>query len=436
MSFMGTRPVACLAAAGAALAITAGASAAAGNLDPSFGTGGHVTTDFSGSGSFDIGEAIAVQQDGRSVVAGYTDAKGTYDFALSRYNLDGSLDTTFGTGGLVETDLSGTGSADFADSLALQRDGKLVVVGTTYAHYGDFAGKAAIARYDVNGSLDPTFGNGGIVTTDFGSGGFAFGDGVAIEPGGKIVVAGNTMGANFTRDFAVARFKPDGSLDTSFGSNGVTTTDFGGNEVPTAIAVEPGGIVLAGQSSTISGLAFALARYKVNGKLDQTFGSGGMVTEPADVPSDTALGIEHGEIVMAGSSQTGTDEDFTLFRFTRHGQLDTSFGTGGKATTGFTSGSADRPTGLAIQPNGQIVVGGYTFTPSSTTPSRFALARFNADGTLDGTFGAGGKVTTAFGSDDANANALALQADGMIVAAGSAAAGGNVDIALARYQGS
>ncbi|RNL73939.1 hypothetical protein EBF04_29975 [Streptomyces sp. I6] len=171
-----------------------------GTLDAAFGTGGLVTTDF-GPGSFDQASGVAVQADGKIVAAGLSDTGGLGDFALARYNTNGTLDAAFGTGGLVTTDFGG--STDQAFGVVLQADGKIVAAGSsTTGGTDDFA----LARYDTNGTLDATFGTGGLVTTDFGPGSFDQAFGVAVQADGKIVAAGlsDTGG---TDDFALARYE-------------------------------------------------------------------------------------------------------------------------------------------------------------------------------------------------------------------------------------
>src|SRR5262245_34666415 len=189
-----------------------------GTLDASFGTGGKVTTDFADAGD-GVG-AIAVQPDGKLVAAGAATINGQADFALARYNRDGTLDTSFGRGGQVTTDFGGR--YEGAGSVALQWDGKIVVAGgSVIGFYDNFA----LARYGSDGTLDTTSGSDGKVVTNFGEVS-AHADSVAVQPDGKIVVAGyaNIDGGE---DFALVRYNSNGSLDTSFGSGGKVVTDFG-----------------------------------------------------------------------------------------------------------------------------------------------------------------------------------------------------------------
>ncbi|MFF1594116.1 calcium-binding protein [Streptomyces sp. NPDC058286] len=394
------------------------ALAAPGDLDPSFGTGGKVTTDF---GGFDGAQAMAVQADGKIIAAGDTVPSGsTFHFALARYNTDGSLDTSFGTGGKVTTDFDTGG----ASSVAIQADGKIVAAGNAGAvgSSSDFA----LARYNTDGSLDASFGTGGKVTTDFGGADGA--NGVALQADGKIIAAGLAVG-----DFGLARYNTDGSLDTGFGAGGKVTTGFDSGGAADDVALQADGkIVAAGSVGSPDG-DFAVVRYNTDGSLDTGFGTGGKVTTDLGSRAE-ARGVAiqaDGKIVAAGS--VGTDGDFAVVRYNTDGSLDTGFGTGGKVTTNL--GDHDIAQDVAVQANGQIVVAGQT--GGGGTAVNFALARYNTDGSLDTGFGTGGKVITDFGGFD-GATAVALQADGKIIAAGVNAIPGDEasnDFALVRYEG-
>src|SRR6266536_426685 len=335
-------------------AVLPGAAVAApGDLDPSFGSSGKVTTDFGGS---DAASAVAIQTDGRIVAAGRS---GSGDFALARYNVDGSLDPTFGSSGMVMTDFGGS---DAASAVAIQPDGRIVTAGRSGS--GDFA----LARYNADGSLDPSFGSGGKVTTDFG--GFDLALGVALQSDAKIVAAGQG-GSSF--DFALARYNADGSLDTSFGSGGIVTTDFGfGSGFGGALAIQSDGkIVAAGRA----GSDFVVARYNGDCSPDASFGSGGIVTTDfGGLLFDAAFAValqSNGKIVVAGSA-LGTSADFALARYTTDGNLDASFGSGGKVTTDF--GGFDVASGVALQADGKIIAAG-----QGGSGSDFALARYQGD---------------------------------------------------------
>jgi uncharacterized delta-60 repeat protein len=222
-----------------------------GSLDPTFGAGGKVTTHF--SGPYDEAYALILQPDGKLVAAGYSYTGGNSDFALARYNPNGTLDPTFGTGGTVTTDLGSP--YDSARALALQSDGKLVVAG-----YMDGTSQSAfaLARYNPNGTLDPTFGTGGVVVdADSGDGAFA----LVLQPNNKLVAAGFSY-AQGTQDFALARYNPNGTLDPTFGTAGTVTTDFGSEDGARALILQPDGkLVAAGWADAAGDYDFGLARY-------------------------------------------------------------------------------------------------------------------------------------------------------------------------------
>src|SRR5262245_31161308 len=243
--------------------------AAAGSLDPTFGSGGRALTDFS-SGSTDDALAIAIQpSDGKIVVVGMSDANdnGDFDFAVSRYNTDGTLDTSFGTGGIVLTDFA-DGSDDEAFGVAIQpADGKIVVVGLS-----DFS--IAVARYSPDGTLDASFGKDhtGKVTTNFTADSTDLAVAVSIQPAdGKIIVAGRTD-ANFTDQFALVRYNPDGTPDKSFNSDGKIIVPWfspNSSDDATAVAIPSDGkIVVVGTTTDANGSnQLALVRYRPTGTL-------------------------------------------------------------------------------------------------------------------------------------------------------------------------
>jgi uncharacterized delta-60 repeat protein len=243
---------------------------------------------------------------------------------------------------------------------------------------------------------------GAPVTTTFGPRTDDEADALAIQPDGKIVVAGYTTTGGDDSEFALARYTVNGTLDRAFGTGGKVTTAFGSAGAK-AVALQPDGKIVAAGQVLVNrpDFDFALARFDANGALDQTFGSGGKVTttfgSTADFVDAVALQPD-GRIVAAGSTGTSQQRDdvFALTRYTPDGTLDSSFGDGG--TTGFVTQSQNLAQSVLVQPDGKIVVAGDSLVYSRPGPSDFALARYNADGTLDESFGSGGKVTTTFGS--------------------------------------
>jgi uncharacterized delta-60 repeat protein len=398
------------------------------DLDTGFGTAGKVTTDFGGRN--DLGQSVVVQSDGKIVVAGNSFNGSNDDFALVRYNADGALDSSFGTGGKVVTDFGGFDDA--GNSAVVQSDGKIVVAGFASGSNLDFA----LVRYNADGTLDGSFGTGGKVTTDLG-GYNDVADRVALQSDGKIVVAGDSFnGTNSNYDFALVRYNADGTLDSSFGTGGKVTTDFSTSQDygRSVVLQSDGKIVVAGYSGAYPVSDIALVRYTAAGALDSSFGTGGkVITDFAgfdDVGYSVALQSD-GKILVAGYSLTSY-YDSALVRYNADGTLDSGFGTGGKVTTDFGSFD-DLGLSVAVQADGKIVVAGYSSIASNT--EGFALARYTTGGALDTRFGTGGKVITGFGSSHDVGRGLVLQSDGKIVVAGYSGSTPNYDFALVRYLG-
>jgi uncharacterized delta-60 repeat protein len=383
------------------------------------------------SSSDDQAYALALQPDGKLVAAGYSDNGSTYAIELARYNRNGSLDTSFNGTGKVTTAIGS--SDDEAYALALQPDGKVVAAGYSYngAHYD-----LALVRYKPDGSLDTSFNGTGKVTTAFGSNDSGA-NALVVQPDGKLVAAGwSHNGSNY--DFALTRYNPDGSLDTSFNGTGKVTTPIGaGWDSANALVLQPDGkLVAAGISHKGSDYDVALARYNADGSLDTSFNGTGKVTTAIGAGSDSANALvlqPDGKLIAGGYSYqgSGTNNDAALVRFNPNGSLDTSFNGSGKVTTPI--GSADNAAyALALQPDGKLLAAGRSWSGSSYD---FALARYNSNGSLDTSFNGSGKVTTAMGAGSDNANAIALQPDGKPVVAGYSHNGSKFDFALARYVG-
>jgi len=411
------------------LAAAGPAAAAPGQLDPSFGGDGKVTTDFNSQAG---ANALALQ-DGKLVAAGFGWNGSTVDFALARYRQDGTLDRSFGTGGRVTTDF---GAGEQATALVVQPDGKLVAAGFAS---NDTGGDFALARYRPNGTLDPTFGTGGKVTTDF-AGGADGAMALVVQADGKLVVAGSaTVGTN--GNFALARLRPNGTLDPTFGTGGIVIVDIGGSfDQINALVAKDGRVVAAGFTfaDDFASGNFALARFRPNGTLDPTFGTGGTVTTDVAGSFDEAdaLILQDGKLIAGGTSFTGTTSDFALARYRSNGTLDPTFGTGGTVTTdisGGVLGGDDLINALVIQ-DGRLVAAGFAFTGESSTGFDFALARYRLDGTLDPAFGTGGKVTTDFGRGEDRAEALVAQDDRLVAAGSTIGASAGQRFALARYR--
>jgi uncharacterized delta-60 repeat protein len=423
--------------------LAAPARAADGDLDPAFGHAGQLLTDF--DKSTDIAHAVTMQPDGKIVVVGATYRNNDFsseDFAIARYNANGTLDDTFGTKGRVTLDFPGL--AAVASSVVVQRDGKIVVGGGAFPMFV-FLGNFKIARFNPDGTLDASFGQAGIVTSTFpGQGSFA--SALALQPDGRIIAAGTDY-VNFSgdsssnTDFALARYNTDGSPDPSFGGTGQVTTDFNGfNDDAFSVLVQPDGRIVAVGSalSQLTFYDFAAARYLANGALDASFGSGGKVTTDfGDQGMDQARSAvlqPDGRIVAAGMavSLDGASSNFAVARYKANGAIDKTFSGDGRMQIDFGS-CCQSAHSVLLQRDGRIVVVGYPDSESSD--SDFTLARLNPNGSLDSSFGNGGRVRTSFGDLNGGANGATLQADGKIVAAGFQATNTpkSAQFAVARY---
>ncbi|GKS68322.1 hypothetical protein W03_03260 [Nitrosomonas sp. PY1] len=388
------------------------------NEGPTFTVGrGIVTTDVLFS---ETGEDVVVQPDGKILVVGTSGSPTA--MIVTRYNSDGSLDTSFGGGDGIYS-LPAAVQQE-GNALTLQTDGKILLAGYSYpASQGDFL----LVRLNADGSPDASFGGGdGIVTTDISSDDTA--TTVVVQGDGKILVGGYTNGAGV--DFMVARYQADGSLDTSFGSNGIVTTSFGGSASDTInhMIVQPDGkIVVAGGGGNYD---LMIVRYNSDGSLDTSFGTGGQVATNVNilnVESFTGLVIQSdGKLVACGYS----GNEMVLARYNTDGSPDTSLGGTGIVVTTLGPG-AGSGCGLALQSDGKMVAVGYTDTGSNND---VAVVRYNSDGTLDTSFGGGdGVVTTAIGSGEDEGLAVAIQSDGKIVVSGKSWNGTDYDIVLLRY---
>lgn len=342
-----------------------------GELDPSFGEGGVVTMNV--MGNWDVGRDLVIQRDGNIVVAG----GGYSQVYLVRFHHDGSLDTSFGAGGSVQIPLGGSPGA-----IALQADGKIVYAGS--------AGHFAMARYHHDGTLDPTFGTNGTVTTDI-AGDSDSATTVGIQADGKIVVAGWVQPPNnpsFYTDVALVRYNPDGSLDTSFGTDGTVVTSFGTYDGAYDLAIAPDGkIVVAGRADMFYLL---VARYTSEGRLDPTFGDGGKVVSRLLYGEDDAsLLIQADGKILAAGKTDGNEPGyaFAVARYHPDGRLDTSFGNSGLVATDM--GGDEEIREIVLQPDGRIVAFGKTHVDYN---SYLALARYENSVTATLDFNANGEV--------------------------------------------
>ena len=394
-----------------------------GSLDSSFGGEGKMTADF--DGGVELAMSVAIQPDGKIVAAGYIDRLSNDDFALLRVTADGTLDEAFDEDGWQVTDFGG--GEDTGYSLLRQADGKLLLVGTAGGPASDFAA----ARYSVDGSLDTSFSGDGMLLSDlFGSDDDAYA--AVLQPDGKIVVVGSSWGWNF--DISLARFNPDGSLDPTFAGDGRVVTDLGGtNEYGQAVALQADGkILVAGYrcADSYNERDFFLLRYLADGSLDTSFNGIGIVLTDFGGGDDSAHAMvvqSDGKIIVVGDTYDSF-HSFALARYNPDGSLDATFNGDGMVITDFPDSGA-YGLSVALQADGKIVMGGYV----SNLGMDFALARYNADGSLDITFDADGMLTTDFYGYSDFCESVLIQPDGKILAGGASDNPSNDDFALARY---
>lgn len=475
-------------------------------LDTTFGNGGRVITFIGATNS--VANAVRVQSDGKIIVAGGCDnAIGITDIALARYNLDGTLDSSFGTNGngIVISRFHNGPANQTINAMILQTDGKIVVGGNFQEIFFNGTSGMLVGRYNTNGVLDSTFGNNGVVEVSPLGGEVAYA--LMIQSDSKIVAAGSG-----NSEFFLTRYLTNGILDTTFNGSGYVYTPvgqyysfFGGYAGAYAVATQfgdqtiqnPDRIVAVGQATVGLGTAgIALVRYNLNGTLDTTFGTGGLVTNSFATESFsqsygkgvaiTGFLAQPRKITVGGyfSSPSSNADYFALARFNANGTFDTTFGTNGKAVYSFTPGGdqahamgflnsqpllvgyskvtpsqnvfsaarftstgvvdtnfgtrgivnadtdlAARARAVVVQGDGKVVAVG---SAGTVTNSVFALARYNTDGAMDATFGTNGRALFALSAGDSQANAVALQSDGKIVAAGYANITGSNNFALLR----
>lgn len=413
-------------------------AAQAGSLDPSFGTGGKVNTDLMGKN--DLATAIAMQADGKIVVAGTGENGFNNNFAVVRYKHDGKVDSSFGTSGRVMTEVAIGSIPCHVQTVLVQPDGKILLTGFTDNSVDvDFVA----IRYMPDGTLDAGFGTGGKVANTTATG-YAMHGSSVLQPDGKILVCGTVMTAT-DADYAVVRYKSDGALDSSFNGTGIAVYSNSSvqSEMCMAIKLQPDGkIVLGGYSGTpgVFGWHFTVIRLNADGTPDLTFGVSGRQTIPIADAFDNGMSLAlqpDGKIIVAGYTSTvaAPKNNFSMARFLANGSADASFGIGGKVITAI-GASDDYARAVSVQMDGKIVLAGQTVASSRLD---FAIVRYNSDGALDTSFNATGKVITDVSMEgrDNMANDMVIQPDGKILVAGTAAklAGSYeyTDFALARY---
>jgi uncharacterized delta-60 repeat protein len=397
---------------------TTSAAAAPGDLDPSFSSDGKLVAYYDYSRLREPGFSdLALQSDGKIVAAG--------DVGLVRFNPDGTTDHSF------VSDPPHTYPRTFA-AVALQPDGKIVVAGHEY-NYATDDSDFFVARYNPDGSRDNTFSGDGILTMDFG-GHDDRAKALVVQPDEEIVVAGYSVELDAddvpSRDFALARYDPDGTLDPTFSGDGKRTTNLA-DDTPHDIALQTDGKIVVGGSASGD---IAVVRYDEDGSLDTSFSGDGRATAGfTDARGDggRAIAIQpDGKIVAAG----GTSGGFALARFEANGSLDATFSGDGVVTTDF--GATDRYGRGGAGASDVVLEAGRLLTAGYANGD-FALARYDLDGDLDAGFSGDGRLTTEMGYIDA-ASGIAVQPDGRIVVGGSAYDSDGISFeasygALARY---
>ncbi len=395
-----------------------------GTLDKSFSNDGEIRLLI---GSYGCGaSAVTMQPDGKILLGGYYEnASKQNDLLVVRLNKDGSLDKTFSGNGAAKADFAGFDAN--ATAVVVQSDLKIVAIGSSSGGFG------VAARFNADGSTDNSFGTGGKISIQF-DGEF---DAAALQPDGKIVVAGTYYGGDFDpTQFAVFRFNSNGSLDNSFGNYGMVFTNVGEDGLAYAhsMLIQPDGKIVVGGQSQQNGQNFGIVRYNSNGSLDVSFGNNGIVITPVGSGISNAVGYgvtiqPDGKILQAGFYLTSLHKyAFVVLRYNTNGSLDNSFAGNGKAPVIF-SGDAEASS-VALQSNGEIIVAGSA--ADASLKYNVALARLKTGGAIDNSFGSSGEVTTDFGGDD-HGNACVIQSDGKVVVAGTRTLNNENRIIASRY---
>lgn len=403
-----------------------------GDLDIGFGNDGIVVQD-AGS-NFESANAVAIQADGKIVVAGPRQGQAGFETVLLRFNDDGTLDTGFGTGGIVITDT--TDAIDYiAFGIAIQPDGKILVSGQAV---DSTSVRFMVLRFNTDGSVDDGFGAGGVALVDAGDD-MSAGFGIAVQPDGKILVSGFSN-TNLQDNITIVRFNPDGILDPTFDGDGIVVTNIDNESRGYTVNLTPDGkIVVGGRMSNGSTTNIVVVRYNLDGSLDLTFSGDGITTTQIATVSDVYLPLgaavqPDGKILVTTNSYiSGLNEGFALLRYNTDGTLDSQFGDNGKTLT--IIGSFDVPRAAVVQPDGKIVIAGYSYTNFSPQEANMVLLRYDANGVLDTEFGIEGLglIIADINSQADIALAMALQPDGKILITGNTGLGNIVDIAMLRF---
>jgi uncharacterized delta-60 repeat protein len=403
-----------------------------GSLDLSFDNDGIVYTWI---GSYEaFAQSVVVQGDGKIILCGYMmdKFKIDYEFTLMRYNTNGTLDLTFNSTGMARTSISA--KDDKAYSAVIQPDGKIIAVGTS-GSVSSTVMDISLVRYNSDGTLDATFDNDGKVTTVVGPN-VDVANSILLQPDGKILVLGSSKNAT-TTDLLLLRYNTNGTLDLTFDNDGIVTTKIGTSSTSgSSLALQSDGKILATGTCTSGGvISMTLARYNTDGSLDISFDNDGFTTTSIGLSASgrTVLVQDDGKIVVAGSGNIGSSYYFALVRHNSDGTLDLTFDNDGIVTTSFESSMYNYGTAAAMQGDGKIIVAG---SSDIANYDMFAAARYNTDGTLDLSFDGDGMLTTNVGVGDDKVSGIALQSDGKIILGGTIFKNNTNTFSLVRYNNS
>jgi uncharacterized delta-60 repeat protein len=403
----------------------------ASTLDSSFATNGIYQANI---GQRDVIVDMVRLPNGRVFAAGYIESDQQSSFAVFRFKPDGTLDPAFGQGGVAQFAVPGS-STNIASCLALTADGSIIVGGHTRPN-NSYDEDFVLLRFTSTGSLDESFGTDGLVTKNIG-----FQDHVtalAIDAGQKIVVAGTAQfGTGNTSQIVLARFVSNGNWDLDFGSNGHTITSIGTDrDVATSVAIQPDGKLVVAGATTFNGWSdVAILRYHTDGLLDTDFGDDGLLAASLSATGDAALKCviqPDGRILTAGYAYNNANRpELALFRCTADGDPDVEFGDAGIVRAPVGSLSS-MAEALAVRPDGKILVGGTTLV--TATKYDVALRQFHPDGLIDSSFGTNGVLRTDINGRHDGLSDLELQADGkVLVSATTANDSSRTNLALLRY---
>ena len=384
--------------------------AQSGDFDPTFNGNGVVIGNYTEDNN--SADAMAIQADGKILVSGGTGIASNIQIGVSRFNTDGSLDTTFGNDGV--TIISSGWVKSFVYDMEVQPDGKIVLAGYRWNNTtGDFL----MVRLNEDGSMDDSFGTNGIAIIDDGETEVA--ESFTILPDGKFIISGYVHD-----DFTMVRINHDGSVDTTFGNNGWVRTEFDeGSSFSFETTVNADGrIVLGGMALGYDNVyKYAAAAYHADGTLDTSFGTNGKVVFNVGDSNDFGISLiqlEDGKILFGGHSYYGYSPlryELAVVKLNADGSFDTSYGNNGVFKARLVENGESYFADMVLQPDGKLVITG---TANESGVYSYGITRVTADGQLDTTFGENGKVVSYIDINDSESFNIALQTDGKILVSG------------------